>query len=266
MSSTNHNAGTLYLVATPIGNLGDISFRAVEILKTVEAILAEDTRHSHILLQHYGISKPMYPYHDFNKEKVSDRYIALLQEGKSLALITDAGTPGISDPAFSIVRQAHFAKIPVVSIPGACAYITALVVSGLPAHPHTFMGFVPKKKSSWPVLMQSCIDITKSTYTDKHSFSMYMAPHQLVNFLTFLNAMMGGEFNLVLGRELTKKFEEVKNQTLANWLFEYREKKARGEFVLLFALGKTDSLLDNKDGVTSLAIEQLLNEIPDEVP
>jgi len=233
--------GTLYIVATPIGNLGDITLRALETLKTVHAILAEDTRHTHILLNHYGIVKPLFPYHDFNKEKVTSKYIDWLLAGQSLALVSDAGTPGISDPAFGLVREAARAHIPLVSLPGPCAFITGLVISGLPGHPHQFGGFIPKKKGAWLPLFKSCLLTVQQSWAERMSFSFYLSPHQIQSFLPFLNNTLGSTFTFTLARELTKKFEEVRSASANEWLSEYSQKTAKGEFICFFGLSKLEA-------------------------
>src|SRR5690606_26696503 len=189
----------LYLVPTPIGNLEDFTFRAVRILKEVDLILAEDTRTSGVLCKHYDIRTPVASYHAFNEHKVLSNLVDRLQSGAQMALITDAGTPGISDPGFLLVRACVEAEIQVSCLPGPVAFIPALVSSGLPCDKFYFEGFLPHKKgrqSRWKHLCEL-----------PHTFILYESPHRLIKCLEEIIQYCGGNRNVCVGRELTKKFE-----------------------------------------------------------
>lgn len=218
---------TLYIVSTPIGNLEDMTYRAVRILKEVPLILAEDTRHSRILLDHYGISTPVESYHDFNKEKATPRYVEYLQEKGDIALVSDAGTPGIADPAFNLVRACVQQQIPVRALPGASALLTALVTCGLPTDRFRFENFSPKKSAQRLHLLQKLKDTADSTLV------FYASPHNLVKFLGEIRTVFG-EVPIALMRELTKKFEEHLVATPSELLAHYRQRNPKGEYVLLF--------------------------------
>lgn len=218
---------TLYVVATPIGNLEDITYRAVRILKEVPLILAEDTRHSRHLLDHYDISTPMESYHDFNKEKVTEKYIRYLKETGDIALISDAGTPGIADPAFNLVRECVREKIEVRAIPGASAAVSALVSSGMPTDRFRFENFSPKKSAQRLHLLERLKKNADSTLI------FYASPHNLIKFLGEIQTVFG-EIPIALMRELTKKFEEHLVGTPQELLNYYKTKTPKGEYVLLF--------------------------------
>jgi 16S rRNA (cytidine1402-2'-O)-methyltransferase len=218
---------TLYIVATPIGNLEDITFRAVRILKEVPLILAEDTRHSRLLLDHYDIRTPMESYHDFNKEKVTPKYVEYLRNTGDIALVSDAGTPGVADPAFNLVRECVREKIPVLAIPGPSAMITALVSSGLPTDRFRFENFSPKKSAQRLHMLENLRESADSTMI------FYASPHNLVKFLEEIKTVFG-EITVALMRELTKKFEEHLVGTPSELLQHYKERVPKGEFVLLF--------------------------------
>jgi 16S rRNA (cytidine1402-2'-O)-methyltransferase len=190
----------LYLVPTPIGNLKDFTFRAVDILKEVDFILCEDTRTSSKLLQHYNILKPLTPYHQHNEHKVVDHLVQQLQAGKKIALITDAGTPGISDPAFLLVRACKAAGVTVTSLPGATAFVPALVNSGIPTNSFCFEGFIPLKKGR-KTLME---ELT----TEEQNMVFYESPMRLVKTLELFATYFGGDRQAAVSRELTKLFEE----------------------------------------------------------
>jgi 16S rRNA (cytidine1402-2'-O)-methyltransferase len=217
----------LYLVTTPIGNLEDITFRAVRILKEVPLILAEDTRHSRLLLDHYDIRTPMESYHDFNKEKVTPKYVEYLRNTGDIALVSDAGTPGVADPAFNLVRECVREKIPVLAIPGPSAMITALVSSGLPTDRFRFENFSPKKSAQRLHMLENLRESADSTMI------FYASPHNLVKFLEEIKTVFG-EITVALMRELTKKFEEHLVGTPSELLQHYKERVPKGEFVLLF--------------------------------
>jgi 16S rRNA (cytidine1402-2'-O)-methyltransferase len=226
MSTTGEmKKGTLFLVPTPIGNKADFTFRAIDTLKASTLILAEDTRHSGPLLREYGVQTKILPYHDFNKEKVTAQYIEHLKQGEIISLITDAGMPGISDPAFFIVREAKKIGLLVQALPGPTAFVTALVASGLPPYPNCFLGFVPPKKSRWPHWLDSTKTMTENSPQKLLTFSMYISPYKL-----------GPEFEVTLARELTKLFEEVTTQPVAKWVEYYQQKTPKGEYVLLYHL------------------------------
>lgn len=218
---------TLYIVSTPIGNLEDMTYRAVRILKEVPLILAEDTRHSRILLDHYSISTPVESYHDFNKEKATPRYIEYLLQKGDIALVSDAGTPGIADPAFNLVRACVQNKIPVRALPGASALLTAVVTSGLPTDRFRFENFSPKKSAQRLNLLQKLKETADSTLV------FYASPHNLVKFLTEIRTVFG-EIPVALMRELTKKFEEHLVATPSELLKHYCQRNPKGEYVLLF--------------------------------
>lgn len=215
----------LYLVPTPIGNLKDITLRALDVLKEVDLILAEDTRTSSHLLQHYQISKPLSPYHQHNEHKVLQHIVAQLREGKKIALVTDAGTPGISDPAFLLVREAVRAGVPVESLPGATAFVPALVNSGIPCNRFCFEGFLPLKKGRQSLLKQLA--------AEERTMVFYESPMRLLKTLEEFCAVFGEERNCSVSRELTKMFEENKRGTLREVLDYFREKTVKGEIVIV---------------------------------
>ncbi|MDZ7342909.1 MAG: 16S rRNA (cytidine(1402)-2'-O)-methyltransferase [candidate division KSB1 bacterium] len=217
-------SGKLFLVATPIGNLQDITLRALEVLRTVDLIAAEDTRHAAILLRHYDISKPTVSYHDFNERKVTPQLIAQLHAGKSIALIAEAGTPGISDPAFYLVRAAVAENIGVEAIPGPTAFVAALIISGLPCDRFVFEGFPPAKKGR-PTFF-------KNLAVESRTIVLYEAPHRLGRTLQDM-LQYWGDRRLALARELTKIHEEVRRGTISEILAGLAERPVRGECVLI---------------------------------
>jgi len=217
-------SGTLYLVSTPIGNLKDISFRAVEILMNVDLIAAEDTRHAGILLKHYEIQTPTTSFYDFNKEKKTPGLIKKIKHGKSIALISDAGTPGISDPAFYIVREAIKENIPIEAIPGATAFVPALILSGLPTDRFVFEGFLPTKKGRQTRL--------KELAEEKRTIILYESPKKIFKTLSHLLEFMGNR-RISIARELTKKFEEIYRGFLDEICSKPDRVKAKGEFVIV---------------------------------
>lgn len=218
-------SGTLYLVSTPIGNLEDITFRALRILKEADLIAAEDTRESIRLLNHFEIQTPMTSYHDHNKEEKGPKLIQILEEGKNIALISDAGTPGISDPGEDLVRLCHQAGITVTACPGCVAAITGLTLSGLSTGRFTFEGFLPvNKKRKKERLSQLAQEVRTMIF--------YEAPHKLLATLEDMQEVLGNR-KISLARELTKKFEEIKATTLEEAIGYYTEHSPKGEFVLL---------------------------------
>jgi 16S rRNA (cytidine1402-2'-O)-methyltransferase len=217
-------AGKLYLVPTPIGNLGDMTYRAVEVLKEVDLILAEDTRTSGFLLKHYQISTQAHSFHAHNEHKKVEEIINKLKSGTSIAQISDAGTPGISDPGFLLVRAALENEVPVESLPGATAFVPALVNSGFPCDRFVFEGFLPHKKGR-----QTRIEALKD---EKKTSIFYESPHRLIKTLEQFKEILG-ERNVSVSRELTKKFEETVTGSLDEVLDYFKSKTIKGEFVLV---------------------------------
>lgn len=217
-------AGKLYLIATPIGNLKDITYRAVEILKEVDVIAAEDTRHSLKLLNYLEISKPIISYHRHNEDTKTTELIKILQEGKSIGLITDAGTPGISDPGEEVVKEAIKEQIEVIPIPGACALINALIASGLGTKEFTFYGFLPLDKK---LRNEKFEDIQKQNKT----IIFYEAPHRLIKTLQEMEQRLGN-IEVVLAKELTKIHEKFIRGTIEKVLETLEDVK--GEYIILF--------------------------------
>ena len=217
--------GTLYIVATPIGNLGDITFRAIEVLKQVDVIACEDTRHTKILLSHYGIQKTLISYFEHNKEKKARYILRLLDEGKNVALVSDAGTPGISDPGYRVIRDALDNEVNVISIPGANAALAALAVSGMPTDRFAFEGFLPNKTTA---RKKKLSEFAKK----KSTIICYESPHRLLASLEDMGEVLG-DAELVVAREITKKFEEIKRGNASDLLAYFKQKKVRGEFVVI---------------------------------
>lgn len=215
----------LYLVATPIGNLGDITLRALETLRSVDFIASEDTRHTGLLLKHFDIKKPQIAFHEHNEDRACDRILALLAEGKSVALVTDAGTPGIADPGFSIVRKAIAADHPFTMIPGPTGLIMALVLSGLPMHAFTFRGFPPKKPG--PRKRFFAVD-----RRSPHTLIFYESPFRLEAFLRDALEVYGDR-NAALANDLTKKFERVDRGLLSSLLQAVTGKPGKGEYIMV---------------------------------
>lgn len=218
-------SGKLYLVPTPIGNLGDITFRAVEVLKNVDIILAEDTRNSAKLLQHYGITTPMKPHHAHNEHTEKDYITRQIQQGKSFALITDAGTPGISDPGFLLLRTCVESNLEVEVLPGATAFVPALILSGLPNHTFVFIGFLPVKKGRKTQL--------EKLKEEKRTMIFYESPHKIKRTLSDFCTYFGETRQASLSRELTKKFEQTLRGTLKELLTKTEEKTLKGEMVIV---------------------------------
>ncbi len=232
-------AGTLFLVSTPIGNLGDISHRAVDVLSSAALIIAEDTRHSRRLLDHYGISTPVSSYHEHNEAKETPRLVSRLKKGESIALISDAGTPLISDPGSRLVEAAIEAKIPVVPIPGASSVMAALVASGMSLDRFTFFGFIPRKGRERSAAI---IDIVRSRSTAV----VFEAANRVQATLSSLAAAGAGERPAVLARELTKQFEEFRRGTVAELAQACEKTAPRGEVVLVIA-GAVERELSESD-------------------
>lgn len=223
-------AGTLYLVGTPIGNLGDITLRALETLKAVAAIAAEDTRETRKLLNHFGIDKPLVSYHEHNMRGMGPKLIERLQGGEAIALVTDAGMPGISDPGEELVKEAIAAGVPIVPIPGPTALVTALVVSGLPTERFVFEGFLPREPKLRRRLLRELVTETRTQV-------FYEAPHRLLDTLQDMAGVFGGDRPAAVGRELTKHFETFQRGTLASLAAHFEAEAPRGEIVLVVGGG-----------------------------
>ena len=220
-------AGTLYLCATPIGNLEDMTFRCVRILKEVDLIAAEDTRNSIRLLNHFEIKTPMTSYHEYNKIEKGRKLVEKLREGTDIALITDAGTPGISDPGEELVRMCREEGIPVTAVPGAAACVTALTISGLPTRRFAFEAFLPTEKKERQQILEELKQETRTIV-------LYEAPHRLIKTLRLLLETLGDR-QVRVCRELTKKHETVYENTLSGAVSYYEEQEPKGECVLVIA-------------------------------
>ena len=216
--------GALYLVSTPIGNLGDISYRAIHILKAVDLIAAEDTRVTSVLLRHYDIQKKMLSFHSYNQKRQTPQILKFLQDNKSVALVSDAGTPGISDPAYVLVQAALRNDIRIIPIPGASALLAALIVTGLPINRFVFEGFLPIKKGR-----KTKID---ALAFENRTIVLYESPHRILKTVNELNNRWGDR-QCVMGREITKKFEEFFRGGLADLSSYLSQKPVKGEIVLI---------------------------------
>lgn len=217
----------LYLIATPIGNLGDITLRALDVLRSVDVIASEDTRKTGILLKHYDIHKPQIAFHEHNEDRAGSRIMGLLADGKSVAVVTEAGTPGISDPGYSIVQRAIAADEPVTLIPGPAAVVMAVVLSGLPVHSFTYRGFPPHKSGPRRRFLE--VDLTSP-----HTLVFYESPYRLAAFLTDALAVYGDR-RAALAHELTKLHESLLRGTLSNLLEAVRQSPPKGEYVVVIA-------------------------------
>jgi len=218
--------GTLYIISTPIGNLKDATHRSLELLSDVDLIAAEDTRRTGILLKHYGIKTPLSSFNSYNQVKKSDRLIARLKAGHDLALVSDAGTPGASDPLYYLVKIALEERVPVVSLPGPSAVLVALTVSGLPINRFVFEGFLPRKKGRKKLIEELA--------QEKRTIVLFESPHRIVKTLNELHQVMG-ERKAVLARELTKIHEEVIRGTLGELAIKAEEQKLKGEITLVIS-------------------------------
>jgi 16S rRNA (cytidine1402-2'-O)-methyltransferase len=218
---------SLYLVPTPIGNLGDITLRALQILKQVDLILAEDTRTSGVLLKHHMITKPLQSFHNFNEHKIVAALIGRMEKGETMALISDAGTPGISDPGFLITRACVQAGLQIECLPGATAFVPALVKSGLPSDRFVFEGFLPLKKGRQTLL--------KKLAGEERTMIFYESPYRLVKTLQHFKEYFGPLRQASVSRELTKMFEETVNGTLEEIIKHFTEKEPKGEIVIVVA-------------------------------
>lgn len=250
-------AGTLYVVATPIGNLDDISARALRILREVALIAAEDTRHSIRLLQHFGIATPLAACHEHNEREQGGRFLTRLLAGEDVALISDAGTPLISDPGFHLVRAARAAGVRVVPVPGACALIAALSAAGLPSDRFSFEGFLPAKTVGRQARLQQVAE-------DSRTLIFYEAPHRILECLADMREVFGAERQAVLGRELTKTFETLKGLPLGelhDWVAADSNQQ-RGECVLLVAGWQAPEGDEAVSGEALRVLDLLLGEMP----
>lgn len=249
-------SGSLYIVATPIGNLEDITERALKILRQADLIAAEDTRHSKKLLQHFGIETALTSLHEHNEKQQIPKLIALLQAGKSIAVISDAGTPLVSDPGFHLVAAAQQQKITVVPIPGPCAAIAALSVAGLPSDHFIFEGFLPAKSNQRQQRLQQLQHETRTII-------FYEAPHRVLDMLDDMLIVFGAEREIVVARELTKTFETISHGKLIDLKtqLENQPEKVKGEFVVLVH-GAEEKKISIEDEETLRILKILLAELP----
>src|SRR6266536_4261340 len=217
----------LYLIATPIGNLNDITLRALDTLRQVDVIASEDTRKTRLLLKHFSSTKPQIAFHEHNEQRAGERIEVLLKEGKSVAVVTNAGTPGISDPGFTLVRRAINAQIAVTMIPGPTAFEMALVLSGLPVHSFTFRGFPPRKS----VGRRKFMEIDKDA---PHTLIYYESPYRMADFLQDAIAVFGDR-QAALANDLTKMFEKVERGSLTELLATIGDTKLKGEYIIVIA-------------------------------
>lgn len=249
MSKEKEMAGTLYLCATPIGNLEDITLRVLQTLREVDVIAAEDTRNSRKLLNRFEIKTPMTSYHEYNKYDKGRQLIEQLLSGKNIAVITDAGMPGISDPGEELVRMAHEAGVPVTVLPGACACVTALTLSGLPTRRFCFEAFLPSVK-------KERLEVLEELKTETRTIVLYEAPHRLAKTLAELFAAIG-ERKLTVCRELTKKHESAVLTTLSAAAAYYLENEAKGECVLIVeGLDRRELLHAEQESYAELDLEE----------
>lgn len=255
VSNLSVDAATLFLVATPIGNLADISLRAVETLGAVSLIAAEDTRHSKRLLQHFNISTRLIAYHEHNEEQQTPVLITRLHQGQSIALISDAGTPLVSDPGYRLLQMALKEKIKVVPVPGACAAIAALSAAGLPTDRFVFEGFPPAKRGTRKNYLQTL-------QNEQRTLIFYVSCHRIVDTLTDMQAVFGGQRQAVLARELTKTYETIHKAALSElteWVLN-DENQQKGEIVLLIE-GAREQGSDEQQLLARL-LPVLVNELP----
>jgi 16S rRNA (cytidine1402-2'-O)-methyltransferase len=255
MTTQQTGHATLFIVATPIGNLGDISQRALEILRNVDLIAAEDTRHSSRLTQHFGISTRLVSYHDYSSSAREDTILAELAAGRSVALISDAGTPLISDPGYSLVARARQMQIRVIPIPGACALTTALCAAGLPTDRFVFEGFPPHKQGARRQLFESLAD-------EQRTLIFYESPHRIADSIIDMKDLFGEQRQAVICRELTKTWETIHGDSLgalSQWIMA-DDNNRRGEFVVLIhgaAAADQDALLSDADRQLRILLEEL---------
>lgn len=252
----HNSSGILYIVATPIGNLQDITRRALDVFAQVDLIAAEDTRHSGLLLSHYGIKKPFFALHDHNEQQKAALLVEKLQQGVHIALISDAGTPLISDPGFHVVRQCRQAGIRVVPLPGACAAITALCASGIASDRFCFEGFLPAKSKARRDKLQNLAE-------EPRTLIFYESTHRILETLEDVESVFGGERYVVLAREITKTWETISGDTvsrLRQWLGE-DPNRTKGEMVLIIE-GKPKSENIEFDGQALKALQLIGRELP----
>jgi 16S rRNA (cytidine1402-2'-O)-methyltransferase len=234
------NKGTLYVVATPIGNLEDITYRAVRVLREAGLIACEDTRHTAKLLEHYGISKPTVSYHEHNEAARAEELVGKLEQGLSIAQVSDAGMPGISDPGYRVIRLAIERGIRVVPVPGASALVAALAAGGLPTDSFQFLGFLPARSGERRTLLESLRDAQQTTV-------VYEAPHRIVETVRDIVAALGAERPVALARELTKVHEEFIRGTAAEVLAGLERREMKGEITLLIGKGEPRAAQSQKD-------------------
>ncbi|MCR5746740.1 MAG: 16S rRNA (cytidine(1402)-2'-O)-methyltransferase [Lachnospiraceae bacterium] len=242
MDIDNKKPGKLYICPTPIGNLGDITQRTLEILKSVDVIAAEDTRNTLRLLNHFEIKSFLTSYHEYNKYDKAEELIKMLREGKNIACVTDAGTPGISDPGEVLVSKCIMSGIEVFSLPGATAFVTALTVSGLPTGRFVFEGFLPKDKKERMEALSGLSD-------EIRTIILYEAPHRLKRTLEELSKVLGADRKIALCRELTKVHEEIIRLTIGEAEDYYSEKEPRGEYVLVIEGRSREDLIKEKQDI-----------------
>jgi 16S rRNA (cytidine1402-2'-O)-methyltransferase len=242
----------LYLVATPIGNLGDITLRALETLRTVDIVASEDTRKTGLLLKHFEMQKRQLPFHEHNEQRNGERIISALKQGLSVAVVTDAGTPGISDPGFTLVRRAIQEELEFTMIPGPTAFVMALVLSGLPIHSFTFRGFPPRK----PVGRRKFFAVDSEA---PHTLLYYESPYRLVNFLKDALEVFGDR-PAAVAKDLTKMFEKVERGTISSLLATLSEQtKLKGEYIVIISG-------NSKEKEAKVAVEDLEEEEEEEEP
>src|SRR3990167_3890655 len=251
----DNKLGTLYVVATPIGNLQDITLRAIEILKKVDRIAAEDTRHSMSLLKHYSISKPSLSLHEFNEREQLDVLLQYLKQGESIALISDAGTPLISDPGFHLVKEAKEIGIEVTPIPGPCAAIAALSAAGLPTDKFIFEGFLPAKR-------EACRHYLEKLFHETRTLIFYEAPHRLLSLLQIMGEVFGSERKAAIARELTKIHETILTADLKSLIQELNShpETVRGEIVILLQGAHENNQAHTMQ--SEAVLDLLLKELP----
>lgn len=225
--------GTLYLVPTPVGNLEDITFRALTVLKEADLVLAEDTRTSGVLLKHFEIKKPMFSYHKFNEHQTVNRVVERLKSGETVAVVSDAGTPGISDPGFLVAREAIKAGVEVITLPGATAFVPALVSSGLPCDKFCFEGFLPQKKGR-----QTRLNALRE---ETRTIIFYESPHRIVKTLEQLLEVFGADRPVSVCREISKIHEESVRGTVEEVLAHFKANEPRGEFVIVLGGASRES-------------------------
>lgn len=238
-------SGILFVCSTPIGNLADITFRVVDTLKAVNFIIAEDTRTTQKLLNHYQIKKEILSYHDFNKNIAAEKIVSKLEKGEQAALVSDAGTPGISDPGYYLINQALQKNIKVAPLPGASAITTALSISGLPTDKFTFAGFPPRKE-------QELKKYLTSLKKEKKTLIFYEAPHRLLQTLDIMHNIFGNR-QICIARELTKLYEDILRDTLENIIKHFKNIRPQGEFTIIIA-GNNNEISNNIEDLKSLML------------